>query len=773
MSQQYIQSPGVQINEVDLSLRVSSPLGVGVLAMGFTNQGPTDEVIQVTSIEEYESLYGKPQTAAERYSYHTIKALFDSPANIYFSRLPYGGDDGNIFSQDKYSALVYPVIPNTADDLDTPLSADNDLITDFYITKPYHIELSRLEYEAILDGNIDWQDSFGLSSGFDNLGSSDQATLLSSIGHAGLVVLNTSKTTINEQFEGYYLGISDNRNTDPSSDYTDVIKINSINDIGDNLDDYTTIPSQRLNFQLSASNSNVDSMSEVMESIPSFNIGTEEFTDMLSIGLFKLRKTPFTNSEIALSYALTESYVGSFDPDRELQNPTGGPNQSVFLETIDNVSNNVRFFVNPNLQNVFTLNLSASSEDDTFIKPKKKLRVLSPVDLETGGALSSLSSTLSSETANEAFPVGIYQSSRGADKTIGSIPTKVERVLDLVENPDLFELDILVEAGLGTIFCSTQSEDLSASGIYDETATWDNSLSSLRQRPGGTLPQTAVDYNTIFTTFNGFCENRRKDCMFIADPIRQIFITGENSRVLTQTYQDVGGNNIVKNFSSFIYNALANQFAAANSSYAAVYGNWVKVFDGASNKQVWVPYSGFAASLMARMDYVWEAPAGLTRGLNNNINDIALYPKQKERDQLYKISVNPLAFFPNEGFVTWGQKTLQSKPSAFDRINVRRVFLFLEKATLRTSKYFVFEPNTLFTRTQVVNVLSPLFENVKNKDGIRDYIIVCSEKNNTDEVIEQNQLKIDIYIKPTKIAEFILIDFIATRQDANFQELIG
>ena len=92
---------------------------------------------------------------------------------------------------------------------------------------------------------------------------------------------------------------------------------------------------------------------------------------------------------------------------------------------------------------------------------------------------------------------------------------------------------------------------------------------------------------------------------------------------------------------------------------------------------------------------------------------------------------------------------------------------------MKTSKYFVFEPNTLFTRTQVTNVLEPLFENVKNKDGIRDYIIVCNEKNNIDEVIEQNQLKIDIYIKPTKIAEFILIDFIATRQDASFQELIG
>ena len=98
--------------------------------------------------------------------------------------------------------------------------------------------------------------------------------------------------------------------------------------------------------------------------------------------------------------------------------------------------------------------------------------------------------------------------------------------------------------------------------------------------------------------------------------------------------------------------------------------------------------------------------------------------------------------------------------------------MFLEKATLRTTKYFVFEPNTLFTRNQVINVLTPLFDGVKNDDGIRDYFLLCNEKNNTDEVLEQNQMKIDIYIKPTKIAEFILVDFIATRQDANFTENI-
>jgi hypothetical protein len=762
MAQQNILSPGVQINEVDLSLRVSSPVGVGVLAMGFANSGPTDEVIQLTSIEEYESLYGKPTTAAERYSHHTIQALFDSPANIYFSRLPYGSNAGSIFSQDRYSALVYPVLPDDGTtDYSTVTtsgigSAGLSSVTDFYLTKPYHVELSRAEYESIINGETQWTDLFGKDLDY---------TDISNIGNAGLIVLNTGKTTINEQFEGYYLGISDNLNTDPSEDYVDILKVQSINDVGDASQDYVEVPSVRLDFELSSSSdSSIDSLSEVMESIPSFSIVGDQFKDMVSLGLFKLRKTPFNNSEISLSYALTESYLGSFDPRRELQNPTGGPNQSTFLETVDNTSNNIELYVNPYLQDVFTLEITSDI-------PKKGLRVLTPDVVTTSPAFSSNNTGIENEYANELYPVGVYQNSRGDDKSIGSVPSKVERVLDLVENPEVFDLDIVVEGGLGTIFCSTTG---TGESTYNETVIWD-SLSGLGGAVDAPLAddETQANYSAIFTEFNTFCEKKRKDCIFIADPIRQIFVTGENSRVLSQTVDDGNGNLVPKNFSTYITKYLKNQFRGANSSYSVVYGNWVKVFDSASNRQVWVPYSGFAASLMANMDYVWEAPAGLTRGINSNINDIAIYPKQKERDQLYKDSINPVAFFPNEGFVTWGQKTMLKKPSAFDRINVRRVFLFLEKATLRTSRYFVFEPNTLFTRTQVINVLDPLFENVKNKDGIRDYIIVCNEKNNTDEVIEQNQLKIDIYIKPTKIAEFILVDFIATRQDANFEELIG
>ena len=169
----------------------------------------------------------------------------------------------------------------------------------------------------------------------------------------------------------------------------------------------------------------------------------------------------------------------------------------------------------------------------------------------------------------------------------------------------------------------------------------------------------------------------------------------------------------------------------------------------------------------------WVAPAGFRRGVINGITDVALYPKQKQRDQLYKIALNPIAYFPNEGYVVYGQKTMSKIPSAFDRINVRRLFLVLENQTNLVAKNFVFEPNTLFTRTQVKNVLTPIFDNAKNTAGLYDYLLICDERNNTPSVIDDNSLVIDIYIKPVRTAEFILVNFYATRTNQNFSEIVA
>jgi phage tail sheath protein FI len=206
------------------------------------------------------------------------------------------------------------------------------------------------------------------------------------------------------------------------------------------------------------------------------------------------------------------------------------------------------------------------------------------------------------------------------------------------------------------------------------------------------------------------------------------------------------------------------------------YGNWLKINDTYSDKQVWVPPSGFVAAKFAEVDrnaFPWSAIGGFNRGSLSGVTDIGIVTNQKQRDLLYKININPIAFFPNDGFVIYGQKTRYLKPSAFDRLNVRRLFLHLEKATQDTLKFFLFEPNTFTTRTRLVGALTPIFEQARINDGLYSYNLICDERNNSSDVIDNNELRVSIYIQAVRTGEFILADFVATRTGVNFNELIG
>jgi phage tail sheath protein FI len=275
----------------------------------------------------------------------------------------------------------------------------------------------------------------------------------------------------------------------------------------------------------------------------------------------------------------------------------------------------------------------------------------------------------------------------------------------------------------------------------------------------------------VFNKFANFAgppkDGGRGDILFLADPLRQILVTGKESKILSDK---------TKIFTRDVYWALRHQFELVNTSYAATYANYLKVLDDSSGIYNFIPPSGFVAAKIVATDFEigpWGAPAGFNRGILTNVVDVAITPNQHQRDSLYQININPIATFADQGIVVFGQKTLLKKPSAFDRVNVRRTFLYLEKATKSVMRFFIFENNTLFTRARVINTLSPFFERVKAADGLYDYLIVCDERNNTPEVIDNNELIVDIYLKPVRTAEFIRVNFYATRTDANFEELAG
>ena len=182
------------------------------------------------------------------------------------------------------------------------------------------------------------------------------------------------------------------------------------------------------------------------------------------------------------------------------------------------------------------------------------------------------------------------------------------------------------------------------------------------------------------------------------------------------------------------------------------------------------------AGLCARTDNVadtWFSPGGLNRGQIKNVVKLAYSPNKTDRDTLYKASINPVVSFPGEGTVLFGDKTLLAKPSAFDRINVRRLFIVLEKAISLASRYQLFEFNDAFTRAQFRNLVEPFLRDVKGRRGVYDFRVICDETNNTGEVIDQNSFVADIYIKPARSINFITLNFVATRTGVAFEEIVG
>jgi phage tail sheath protein FI len=169
----------------------------------------------------------------------------------------------------------------------------------------------------------------------------------------------------------------------------------------------------------------------------------------------------------------------------------------------------------------------------------------------------------------------------------------------------------------------------------------------------------------------------------------------------------------------------------------------------------------------------WYSPAGFNRGQIKNAIKISWNPTQGERDTLYKKGINPIVNFPSEGVILYGDKTLQSRPSAFDRINVRRLFDVLEKTIATASKYSLFEFNDQFTRAQFVALVEPYLSDVQGRRGIFDFRVVCDETNNTPEVIDRNEFVGDIYIKTARSINFIQLNFVAVRTGVNFDEIVG
>ena len=269
---------------------------------------------------------------------------------------------------------------------------------------------------------------------------------------------------------------------------------------------------------------------------------------------------------------------------------------------------------------------------------------------------------------------------------------------------------------------------------------------------GGNADQTLATH--IITTI---AENR-KDCIAVISPER-------TNVVNNNAYDGKERDDII-----------AYRDLLPSSSYAVMDSGWKYQYDKYNDVYRYIPLNADTAGLMVQTDLTrdpWYSPAGFNRGNVKNVIKLAYNPSKADRDQLYKKGINPVTTFPGQGTVLFGDKTMLSKPSAFDRINVRRLFIVLEKAISTAAKFTLFEFNDEFTRSQFKNLVEPFLRDVQGRRGITDFVVVCDGTNNTGEVIDRNEFVGDIYIKPARSINFIQLNFVAVRSGVEFSEIVG
>jgi phage tail sheath protein FI len=251
--------------------------------------------------------------------------------------------------------------------------------------------------------------------------------------------------------------------------------------------------------------------------------------------------------------------------------------------------------------------------------------------------------------------------------------------------------------------------------------------------------------------------NARKDCMAVISPHRADVVNITNTT--TQT------NNIIEFFSPL-----------SSSSYAVFDSGYKYTYDRFNDRFRFIPTNGDVAGLMVRTSinaFPWFSPAGQQRGVINNAIKLAYNPSKAQRDLLYPLRINSIVNQPGTGVLLFGDKTALTFASAFDRINVRRLFLTVEQALERAAEAQLFELNDQITRANFVNIVEPYLRDIQAKRGIYGFLVVCDETNNTPDVIDNNEFRADIFLKPAKSINYVTLTFVATRTGISFEEVAG
>lgn len=710
------QSPSVEIREQDFSQYSNAIVGTSFLINGFSSKGTNLDPIQLASMQDYTTNFGEPTNDAERYSYYTVKNVINQGGNAIFAKLPY-----NCILDQGY---VFLGITSTSD-----TTATNAATSELSGSGLYEYGATKYAPISSSTGQLSCT-----TAEYDTVAAAGGFTAAGTFAGYDFVIVNEVKAPFAgaNADEGIFAVIID------PIDGMNVQRILSgcaDTDIFDILTGFsfpTTITNASMVTTLTgtfAGSSFSEDLARKFPAIEFTNNGNKldpYYFQQLGVIVCSTSEDPQNEGKLVVS--MVEAFVGSVQPTAK--NPATG--QSIYLGDIINSQSEYIKWYHAISSSAFSADVPPATATDTVL-------------YKVGNASPLLGFTAA-------------QSTKFIDGA--SIPSKIDTILEKVSNIDALQIDVVVDAGLSTIMEFCDENDGGTGEIFapdTDSSTQDHEITS----SVGT-----ERWRTVCNKYINFCQNVRKDCMTILDVPRQLVLEGAQKWIRktapTHTFSNTIGPNL-------------KYVTGLNSSYAALYGNWLKIIDDFTGQVVWVPETCFVAGTYAyndRVANIWDAPAGLNRGIINGIVDLSYNPNIKEADQVYIKSINYAKQYPLDGFIVEGQKTTQVKPSALDRVNVRRLFLRLERLVYQASRYFIMEPNTAFTRQRYVDVIEPTFKQYKAAGGLYDYMIVCDETNNTAETIDRNEMHCAILLKPVKTIEWILVDFVAVKTATNFTEVL-
>ena len=758
-----ILSPGVELNEVDKSQYTSNAgFGNRALVMGFASRGPNKTPTQITSMTDFQTIYGTPNSEAERYFYNGVDIMLGSGATVVAAKIPYANDKG--YAGQKY--LVSEGNVEKSSDIESilGLNTTEPSATDPGEDKVFEI-LSKSDETIKSMSNVEENGAVLIESDlFDSLENGSRKDMGSILPNNSFLIVDKTKsayktytgsgsnveclgilpvvtTAANALAIAYELsGV--NMDSDDAGEISG--KVNLFESL-DNIEYITDISSaEEGDADLPTSDTNISDFWEVgaktmynantLNSIsknaaqffPTINYATNATTNMgtsafdrtyfswIGVVVYQIKVNKGTGNLFAEP---VESFAGSLLKDaKDLRT-----NASVFIENIINTTSNyISIYVDDNL---------SENKSDLFATD----RIL---------------------WAKPSSGVILGLPKKAAEKTIkySDISKAIDDVFGSYSNVLASTLDVVVDAGMSTIAQAVNGSD---EGVEFDPI----------RNPSTTRGQWSA-WRAIINKYKKFCDTTRKDCVFVCDSPRDFSLVG--SKKIVSPYD------IKKSVSNDILPYVKN-IAGVNTSYGWGYAIWYLIGDAYSGQSFWCPPSIFGANCYVRTRTrwnVWDAPAGLTRGVIS-VDDTSFEPDLNARNTLYSNAWNySLTYVQNGATCLEGQKTFQTKTSAFDRINVRSLFLYLERQVFAVARDYIYEPNTVDIRQQFVDNITPIFDSVLAAGGCYAYKIICDETINTPQTIDNNELRVRIGVQPTKTIEFILIEFVATRTGSNWSELV-